>query len=165
MSTDERLKADEKRVGEFRGLHSEVTEKILGVFFEVYNELGGGFLESVYHEAFRIALGQVGLRVISQVPVPVHFRGEVVGNFRADLIVNDCVLLELKAISAFDREHEGQILHYLRATSFEVGLLLDFGPRPQFRRFILENDKKRIRFLPCESAESAVGALRNCEWE
>ena len=94
--------------------------------------------------------------------MPVLFRGEVVGNFRADLIVNDCVLLELKAISAFDREHEGQILHYLRATSLEVGLLLNFGPRPQFKRFILENDKKRIRVLPCESA---VGALRNHEWE
>src|ERR1700733_1649328 len=131
MSTDERLKTDEKlradeKLGSgggfgadgklaaarqvFRGLHAEVTEKILGVFFEVYNELGGGFLESVYHQALRIALGQAGLRVVAEVPVPVLFRGEVVGNFRADLIVNDCVLLELKAISAFDREHEGQIL-------------------------------------------------------
>jgi GxxExxY protein len=162
LNADERLEADGQRSSVFRGLHSEVTEKILGVFFEVYNELGGGFLESVYHEALRIALGQAGLRVVSQVPVPVHFRGEIVGNFRADLIVNDCVLLELKAISAFDREHEGQILHYLRATSLEVGLLLDFGARARFKRFILENDKKRIRVLPCESA---VGALRNYEWE
>ena len=168
MNADEKLNADkgrntnERRVGVFRGLHSEVTEKILGVLFEVYNELGGGFLESVYHEALRIALGQAGLRVVSQVPVQVHFRGEVVGNFRADLIVNDCVLLELKAISTFDREHEGQILHYLRATSLEVGLLLNFGPRPRFKRFILENDEKKIRVLPCESA---VGALRNYEWE
>lgn len=162
QKTDEKRKTDERHNGEFRGLHSDVTEKILGVFFEVYNELGGGFLESVYHEALRIALEQAGLRVVSQVSVPVHFRGEVVGNFRADLIVSDCVLLELKAVSAFDREHEGQILHYLRATSLEVGLLLNFGPRPQFKRFILENDKKRIRALPCESA---VGALRNCEWE
>ena len=169
MNADEKLNADKERNtderrngGVFRGLHSEVTEKILGVFFEVYNELGGGFLESVYHEALRIALGQAGLRVVSQVPVPVHFRGEVVGNFRADLIVNDCVLLELKAISTFDREHEGQILHYLRATSLEVGLLYNFGPRPRFKRFILENNEKKIRVLPCESA---VGALRNHEWE
>ena len=75
--------------------------------------------------------------------------------------MNDCVLLELKAVSSFDREHEGQILHYLRATSFEVGLLLNFGPRPQFKRFILDNDKKKIRVLPLESA---VGGLRDHEW-
>ncbi len=168
MSADEGPNTGEKRNAvervlkeAFRGLHSEITEKILGVFFEVYNELGGGFLETVYQEALRIALNQAGLRVLSEVSVPVHFRREVVGNFRADLIVNDCVLLELKAVSAFDREHEGQILHYLRATSLEFGLLLNFGPRPQFRRFILENDKKKIRVLP---RESAVGALRNYEW-
>jgi GxxExxY protein len=161
-NTDEKPKTDERPESEaFRGLHSEVTEKILGIFFEVYNELGGGFLESVYQQALRIALSQVGLRVAGEVPVPVHFRGEIIGNFRADLIVNDCVLLELKTVSALDREHEGQILQYLRATRIEVGLLLNFGPRPQFKRFILENDKKKIRVLPCESA---VGALRNHEW-
>jgi len=170
MSTDKRQKTDERQktdVAEpagrvmFQGLHSEITEKILGVFFEVYNELGGGFLESVYQQALRIALVQAGLQVAVEVLVPVHFRGEVVGNFRADLMVNECVLLELKAISAFDQTHDGQILHYLRATSVEVGLLLNFGPRPQFRRFILENDKKKIRVLP---RDSAAGALRNCEW-
>ena len=80
QKTDEQPKADERLKSEaFRGLHSEVTEKILGVFFEVYNELGGGFLERVYHQALRIALGQAGLRVAAEVPVPVHFRGEVVG--------------------------------------------------------------------------------------
>jgi GxxExxY protein len=165
---DEKLNGDEKldgnpRLGReaFRGLHSEVTEKVLGIFFEVYNELGGGFLESVYQEALRIALIQDGLRAAVEVSVPVYFRGEIVGNFRADLVVNDCVLLELKAISAFDREHEGQILHYLRAMNLEVGLLLNFGPRPQFKRFILENDKKKIRAIP---REFVVGTLRNCEW-
>jgi len=162
MSTDGGQNTDGKPNGEaFRGLHSKTTAKVLGVFFEVYNELGGGFLESVYHKALRIALGQVGLRVDSEVPVPVHFRGEVVGDFRADLIVNDCVLLELKAVSTFDREHEGQILHYLRATRFEVGLLLNFGPTPQFKRVILENGKKKIRVPP---RESAVGALRGRVW-
>jgi GxxExxY protein len=77
-------------------VHAEITEKVIGVFFEVYNELGGGFLESVYHESLRIALVQAGLRVTVEVPVPVYFRGEVVGNFRADVVVNDCVLFELK---------------------------------------------------------------------
>jgi GxxExxY protein len=161
MSTDLTTKADEgqRAPGSFHGLHSEVTEKVIGVFFEVYNELGGGFLESVYQEAMRIALLQAGLRVAIEIPIPVYFRGEVVGNFRADLVVNDCVLLELKAISALDAAHDGQVLHYLRATRFEVGLLLNFGPRPQFRRFILEGDKKKIRVVP---RESAVEVLRDC---
>lgn len=163
LSTDEKLKTDKTLDREaFRGLHAETTEKIIGVFFDVYNELGGGFLESVYQQALRIALMQAGLRVAVEVPVPVYFRGEVVGNFRADLMVNDCVLVELKAVAAFDRAHDGQVLHHLRATSLEVGLLLNFGPRAQFRRFILENDKKKIRVPP---SESAVDALRNCEWE
>ncbi len=168
MSTDEKLNTDAGREmvqgpqrGAFHGLHSETTQKILGVFFDVYNELGGGFLESVYQQALRIALVQAGLRVAAEVSVPVYFRGEIVGNFRADLIVNSVVLLELKAVSAFDREHEGQILHYLRATTLEVGLLLNFGPRAQSKRFILENSKKKIRVSP---HESAVEVLGNHEW-
>ncbi len=95
MNADIKTKADERASNAvFRGLHSEITERVLGVFFEVYNELGGGFLEGVYHEALRIALTQAGMRVEMEVPVPVYFRGEVVGNFRADAVVNDCVLLK-----------------------------------------------------------------------
>jgi GxxExxY protein len=163
MNADRKTKTDEIRDaverGAFRGLHAEITETVIGVFFEVYNELGGGFLEGVYHEAFRIALTQAGMQVEMEVPVPVYFRGEVVGNFRADAVVNNCVLVEVKAISGFDAAHDGQVLHYLRATRFEVGLLLNFGPRPQFRRFILEQDKKKVRIVP---RESAVEALRDC---
>jgi GxxExxY protein len=109
MSTDKKPDADQEQSADkmrgdsgvvgakrFRGLHSEITEKILGVFFDVHNELGGGFLEGVYQQALRIALTQAGLQVAAEVPVPVHFRGQVVGNFRADLIVNDSVLLELR---------------------------------------------------------------------
>jgi GxxExxY protein len=155
MSMDLKTKAEERRRapgrGTFRGLHAEITEKVIGVFFEVYNELGGGFLESVYQQALRVALMQAGLRVAVEVPVPVYFRGEVVGNFRADVVVDECVLLELKAISGFDGAHDAQVLHYLRATKFEVGLLLNFGPKPQFRRFILEEEKKKIRVIPRES--------------
>jgi GxxExxY protein len=163
MSADVKTNADEMRKvagrSTFQGLHADITETVIGVFFEVYNELGGGFLEGVYHEALRIALTQAGMRVEMEVAVPVYFRGEVVGNFRADAVVNDSVLLELKAISGFDAAHDGQVLHYLRATRFEVGLLLNFGPRPQFRRFILEEDKKKVRVVP---RESAVEALRDC---
>ncbi|WP_263383431.1 GxxExxY protein [Granulicella arctica] len=142
----------------FSGLHSIVTDRVLAVYFDVYNELGGGFLESVYQQALRIALVQAGLRVAAGVSVPVYFRGESVGIFRADLIVNACVLLELKAVATLDKEHEGQIVHYLRATDHEVGLLLNFGPRPQFKRFILENTKKKIRVSPRISAVALLGS-------
>jgi GxxExxY protein len=145
----------------FGGLHAEVTDLVLKIFYEVYNELGGGFLESVYHKAFAIALRQAGLKVAVEEAVPVHFRGVVVGGFGADLTVNGCVLLELKAVSALDRAHEGQILNYLRATDFEVGLLLNFGPRPQFKRRVLENGNKKIRVYSRLSAvESLEGSDR-----
>jgi len=92
----------------FGGLHADVTDVVLKVFYEVYNELGGGFLESVYHKALAIALRQAGLAVLVQVAVPVTFRGENVGDFLADLTVNECVLLELKAVSALDKAHGGK---------------------------------------------------------
>jgi len=95
----------------FVGRHADVTDLILKVFYAVYNELGGGFLESVYHKAFAIALRQAGLSVSDEVSVPIYFRGTVVGDFRADLTVNGCVLLELKAVSALDKTHESQILN------------------------------------------------------
>jgi GxxExxY protein len=146
------MNTDQRHVeGRFSGKHGEITDLVLRVFYEVYNELGGGFLESVYHVAFALALKQVGLKVNSQVAVPVYFRGVVVGDFRADLIINDAVLLELKAAQTLERAHEAQILHYLRATPLEVGLLLNFGPKPQFRRFLLDSQQKQIRVHPCES--------------
>jgi GxxExxY protein len=143
-----------------RLLHADVTDRVLKVFYEVYNELGGGFLESVYHKAFAIALQQAGLVVSTQVPVPVHFRGLAVGDFIADITVNKCVLLELKAVSALDKAHEGQILNYLRATEFEVGLLLNFGPKPQLKRLVLANENKKIRVHP---RLSAVGSSEELE--
>src|SRR5690348_15535834 len=101
--------------------HRELTEKILGVFYEVYNELGHGFLESVYEEAMALALSQEGARPEKQRPIRVVFRGAVVGDFRADLLVNDAVLVELKAARELDPAHEAQLLNYLRATEIEVG--------------------------------------------
>jgi GxxExxY protein len=125
--------------------HRELTEKIIGVFYDVYNELGHGFLESVYEEAMAIALGQAGIQVERQVPLKVIFRGMVVGDFRADVIVEGAVILELKAASGIDPAHEAQLLNYLRATEIEVGLLLNFGPRPQFKLLAFENSRKQIR--------------------
>jgi GxxExxY protein len=137
-------------------LHRNLTEKIIGVFYDVYNELGHGFLESVYEEAMSIALTQAGLRVERQVPLRVWFRGQPIGDFRADLIVERAVILELKAASGIDPAHEAQLLHYLRSTEIEVGLLLNFGASPQFKRMVFENSKKEIRVHPRESAAGSV---------
>jgi GxxExxY protein len=131
--------------------HAELTDKIIGVFYDVYNELGHGFLESTYAEALAVALEEAGLSSAREVPVPVWFRGRKVGQYYADLIVGDVVLLELKAARTLESAHEAQLLHYLRATEIEVGLLLNFGLRPQFRRLLFDNDGKKIRENPCES--------------
>ena len=131
--------------------HSDLTDKIIGVFYDVYNELGHGFLESTYAEALSVALQETGLSAAREVPVPVWFRGKKVGQYYADLIVEDVVLLELKAARTLDSAHEAQLLHYLRATDVEVGLLLNFGLRPQFRRLLFDNERKKIRENPCES--------------
>jgi GxxExxY protein len=132
--------------------HSEPTERVLGVFYDVYNELGHGFLESVYEEAMAVALGQAGLGVQPQIPLKVAFRGTVVGDFRADLLVEKSVLLELKAVRVLDPLHEAQLLNYLRATEIEIGLLLNFGPRPQFKRLAFNNSRKKFRVHPHPSA-------------
>lgn len=125
--------------------HRELTQKIIGVFYEVYNELGHGFLESVYENAMAIALRQANLQVIQQSPVPVHFRGQVIGDFRADILVENTIILELKAARMLDNAHEAQLLNYLKATEIEVGLLLNFGPKPEFKRFVFDNERKRDR--------------------
>ncbi|HYX51854.1 MAG TPA: GxxExxY protein [Candidatus Limnocylindrales bacterium] len=124
-------------------IHSELTDQILAVFYDVYNELGFGFLESVYRNALRFALTQKGLAIEQEVPVSVVFRGQSVGDFRADLVVNGIVLLELKTADAIVRAHEAQVINYLRATSLELGLILNFGPKPQVRRLLLDNVEKR----------------------
>jgi GxxExxY protein len=131
--------------------HAEITDGIIGAFYEVYNELGHGFLESVYRDALSFVLQSRGTRVDREKAVQVKFRGQVVGVFRTDLVVQDSVIVELKCARTIDRTHEAQLLNYLKATEFEVGLLLNFGVRPQFRRMILDNDQKKIRGNPCQS--------------
>jgi GxxExxY protein len=139
----------------FAGLHAEVSDIVLRCFYDVYRELGGGFLEGVYHRALAIALQDAGLSIQDEVPIPVHYRGKIVGEFKADLTVNDCVLLELKAVSGLESVHESQVLNYLRATKFEVGLLLNFGSRPHFKRLVLQNETKVLRVTPRVSAPDA----------
>ena len=136
-----------------RLLHPELTEKIIGVYYEVYNEVGHGFLESVYSNCMYLALCSAGLAVRREVPIPVYFRGSDVGRFKADLVVAGYVLIELKATQNLDRSHEAQVMNYLRGTELEIALLFNFGGhKPQFRRFVFENGNKKIRVHPRESA-------------
>ena len=140
-----------------RGLiHSELTEQIIGIFYEVYNELGHGFLESVYEQALSIAFAEHEIFFQRQIAVPVWFRGRQVGDFRADLLIENKVIIELKAGRAIESAWEKQLLNYLRATQIEVGLLLNFGPAPQFRRLVFNNERKKIRANPRESAEEKL---------
>jgi GxxExxY protein len=118
---------------------SGLTSKILGVFYDVYNELGPGFLESVYVEALVIALSQIGLKLQREMMLSVFFRGRLIGRFRADLVVNGLVLVEIKACARLQPVHEAQVLNYLRASVLEIGLLLNFGLRPQVRRLVFDN--------------------------
>lgn len=146
-----------QKQGVFRGKHADVSDAVIRVFYEVYNELGGGFLESVYHGTMSLALRQAGLLVASEVPIPVCFRGVVAGAFRADLVVEDCLVVELKAVHTLDRMHDAEVVHYLRATSFEVGLILNFGPKAQIQRIVLDTEKKKIRVPVCESLIDVFG--------
>lgn len=123
--------------------HEQLTGKIIEVFFDVYNELGHGFLESVYENSLRIALTQAGLFVPPKKALDVWFRGVIVGTFEPDVTVENFVILELKAARAIDPAHEAQLLNYLRATEVEVGLLLNFGPKPEFKRMVFDNERKK----------------------
>ncbi len=131
--------------------NEELTSKIIRVYYDVYNELGHGFLEAVYERAMTVALHDVGIKAEAQAPIPVHFRGHIVGEYRADILVDDKVIVELKAVRALAAEHYAQVIHYLRATPIEVGLLFNFGSHPSFRRFLFDNPAKGIRANPCES--------------
>ncbi|MCS7158436.1 MAG: GxxExxY protein [Blastocatellia bacterium] len=118
-------------------LEKELTEKIIAACIEVSNELGSGFLESVYERALLIALAEKGLTAQAQVPLQVVFRGHVVGEFYADILVERRVVIELKAAKALTSEHEAQLLNYLKATGIKVGLLVNFGkPRLEWRRLV-----------------------------
>ena len=123
-------------------LHGNLTDRIIKAFYKVYNTLGYGFLEKVYENSLALELRRLGFSVEQQQPINVFYEGEVVGEYFADLIVEDVVILELKAAEAMSEAHEAQLVNYLRATEIEVGLLFNFGPKPQFKRKIFMNDKK-----------------------
>ena len=125
--------------------HAELTEKIIAAFYAVYNTLGTGFLEKVYRNALALELAKRGLDAQIEVPIRVYYDGVEVGEYFADLVVQKCVLVELKAVEKVSGEHEAQLLHYLRATDYEVGLFLNFGPEPVVRRKVLDAARKKPR--------------------
>lgn len=123
-------------------LHEELTGKIIKAFYTVYNTLGHGFLEKVYENALLIELHKNGLQAEQQKKIEVFYENQKVGDYFADIIVEDIIILELKASDAIAPEHEAQILNYLKATKIEVGLLFNFGHKPQFIRRVFGNERK-----------------------
>lgn len=123
-------------------LHEEKSKKIIQAFYKVYNTLGYGFLEKVYQNALLIELRKFGFECLSEVPISVFYQGFQVGDYRADIIVDNCIIIENKASETLAEENEFQLINYLKATDIEVGLLLNFGRTPEFKRKIFTNNRK-----------------------
>jgi GxxExxY protein len=120
----------------------DITQQVIKGFYAVYNALGYGFLEKVYERAMTVELRRLGLHVVAQASIEVYYRDAHIGQYSADLLANDQVLVELKAARTLLPEHEAQLLNYLKATPYEVGLLLNFGPKPQIKRKVYDNQRK-----------------------
>jgi GxxExxY protein len=124
--------------------YEELTEKIIKAFYKVYNTLGYGFLEKVYENALYIELTEMGFNVEKQKKHIVYYFGHIVGDYNADLLVDELIAIELKANECIVEANENQLINYLKATTLEVGLLLNFGKKPEVRRRIFDNDKKQM---------------------
>ena len=124
------------------GKHKDLTEMIIGACYKVYNQLGYGFSEKVYENALVIELNKQGLDVVQQAAIKVFYEGVLIGEFYADLLVNQSVIVELKAVHHLLDEHQSQLLSYLKASQIEVGLLFNFGPTCQIKRKIFDNARK-----------------------
>lgn len=129
-------------------LHKTITEDILKVYYDIYNELGCGFLEKVYQNSMYFELKSKGYKVEAQRPIKVYFKNQLVGEYYADLLIEDKVIVELKACELLMNAHVAQLMNYLKATEIEVGLLLNFGEEAEFKRIIYTNDKKYNRKNP-----------------
>ena len=125
-------------------LHENITKKIIEAYYKVYNSLGYGFLEKVYENALKIELKRTNLRVDQQKNVKVFYNEFEVGDYFTDLIVEDLVIVELKVAESLCEEHEAQLINYLKATNLEVGLLLNFGKKAEFKRKVFSNDRKSV---------------------
>lgn len=126
-------------------LHRELTDRVIGAFYEVYNELGHGFLESVYEAAPCSVFQSHGIEFSQQHPATVHFRGEPLVQYKLDLAVENVVVVEIKAASTLSAAHDAQLINYLKATGLRVGLLLNFGPRAEFRRRVFDSSRGNPR--------------------
>jgi len=124
-------------------LYNDITSEVINAFYEVYNELGSGFLEKVYQNALFNELRLRGILCQKEYPIAVYYKGTRVGDYYADIIIEDKIILELKAVKAILPEHMAQLTNYLRATDAEVGLLLNFGLEPQKKRIVFTNDRKK----------------------
>lgn len=125
--------------------HQELTEKIIRAFFNVYNDLGHGFLEKVYERAMLLELLAMGVYVENQKRISVYYKDCLIGDYFSDLVIEDLVICELKAQESLSLADECQLLNYLRATDIEVGIVFNFGKKPEFRRKLFDNDKKKRR--------------------
>ena len=125
-------------------LHKEITEKIIKSFYKVYNTLKYGFLEKVYENAMAIELRKMGFDVKCQYPVHVYYDNKIIGEYYADIIVNDIVVIELKATNSILEEHEFQLINYLKATEIELGLLMNFGKEAEYKRKVFMNKNKKL---------------------
>ncbi len=123
-------------------LHAETTDLALGSYFEVYRDMGYGFLEAPYANAMAVELGLRGAQVRREVPARINYKGVLVGSYRFDLLVNNKVIIEVKAQIALGAADEHQLLNYLKASEFEVGILLDFGPKHEYKRYVYANSRK-----------------------
>ena len=122
--------------------YKELTEEIIRIFYRVYNKLGYGFLEKVYENAMMIELNKEGIPAVSQYAIKVLYEGEVIGEYYADILVENKVIVEIKAARSLVKENEAQLLNYLKATDIEVGLLVDFGTKPEVKRKAFDNSRK-----------------------
>jgi GxxExxY protein len=122
--------------------YKEVTENIIKIFYKVYNKLGYGFLEKVYENAMMIEFKKEGIPVAAQSPIRVYYADEIIGEYFADILVDNKVIVEIKAAKSLAAENEAQLLNYLKATDIEVGLLLNFGPKPEIKRKVFDDFRK-----------------------
>ncbi len=124
-------------------MYSELTDKVIGCAYKVYNELGAGFLEKIYENALVIELKDAGLSVKQQYPIKVYYHENIIGDYVADIVVEDKIIIELKAVSNLVKAHEVQLVNYLKATKFEVGLLINFGDHITFKRKVLSKNQRK----------------------
>lgn len=122
--------------------HIDLSEKIIRAYYNVFNKLGYGFLEKIYENALLIELQKMGIAAFSQYDIKVYYDDIEVGSYKADIVVENKIILELKASESLKEEHEAQLLNYLRATKYEVGILLNFGKKPEIKRKLFTNSRK-----------------------